>query len=148
MNRAGDAMRSGSFEQVRSLLTQTASAPGQPDYRGWEWHYLNNILNARSERLPLPAAVSGERASRGMGGPPTLSEDGRYAVWVRNAREENPEDEEPDSRRRTLTVVDLSAPDKVAWVKTKTDERLGSSGGWGSPGVYAAADRVECQRPP
>ena len=74
INRAGDALRSGNVSQVRAALDETRPHPDEPDPRGWEWHCLDNLLNAGGTRY---------RYQHARGDPSeivTLSQDGAVAA--------------------------------------------------------------------
>ena len=47
------AWHDGGVDRARHLLEETRPAPGEPDRRGFEWHYLHRLL--RPEGLTLRA---------------------------------------------------------------------------------------------
>jgi serine/threonine protein kinase len=58
MASASYALVDGRGESVLQVLRSTTPKPGEPDLRGWEWHFLNRLYtsNVRELRLgaPLP----------------------------------------------------------------------------------------------
>jgi WD40 repeat protein len=52
--RAQDALRDRRAGRVRELLAETAPRPGEPDLRGFEWFYLDRLLNGHKDVNPPP----------------------------------------------------------------------------------------------
>ncbi|MCM2373315.1 serine/threonine-protein kinase [Aporhodopirellula aestuarii] len=57
---AGHAFEEGRLGHVEALLSQTTSAQGQPDFRGWEWYYHQSQLSRQQQTLTQ------DKAARGM----------------------------------------------------------------------------------
>ena len=57
MQTAQQAWREGNIPRLRELLAETWPAAGQPDLRGFEWHYLSNVGNADPSIVRPPTGV-------------------------------------------------------------------------------------------
>ncbi len=95
MNRAQLNWYGGSVSLVRDLLAAHRPAPGGPDRRGFEWYYLNRLVNAgdrvipcRNRRMPvLCVTPKGDTiASAGGDGVEVWAADGK-PLWARPAPE-------------------------------------------------------------
>jgi eukaryotic-like serine/threonine-protein kinase len=58
MQTAQWAWREGNLPQLRYLLEETQPAAGQPDLRGFEWHYFNRLAHAEPLTVRYPAGIS------------------------------------------------------------------------------------------
>ncbi len=49
---AWQSWQGGRIDRMRTLLERQRPQPGEPDLRGFEWHYLNRVGNAEQKILP------------------------------------------------------------------------------------------------
>jgi serine/threonine protein kinase/WD40 repeat protein len=72
MNHASVALTEGRLDRVREILDETTPKPGEPDLRGWEWHYLDRLLRGEYRTVTLerihPEATSLLTSRPGGGG--------------------------------------------------------------------------------
>jgi serine/threonine protein kinase len=90
MNHASVALSEGRIARVLEILNETTPKPGQPDLRGWEWHYLDRLTRPEGRSFSLP----GEGISYGVPGDPgyrtrsiDISADGSRLACVRSEGE-------------------------------------------------------------
>jgi WD40 repeat protein len=57
VNLAQTALRERRFDQADALLRATRPAPGKPDLRGWEWHYLWRTLHKERRSMTAPGGA-------------------------------------------------------------------------------------------
>src|SRR5262249_4219631 len=89
MNLAQHAWDAGGAGRVRELLEQHRPKPGEPDLRGFEWHYLLRLCN--SDLLTLPGhtdTVSGSAYSPAGKRLASASRDKTGKVWAAQTGQE------------------------------------------------------------
>jgi WD40 repeat protein len=74
MNTGATALAEGRIARLLEILGETTPRPGEPDLRGWEWHYLDRLTRSRARSFELPTTSSGPDATIGTF---ALSADGR-----------------------------------------------------------------------
>ena len=83
------AWEEGSMDRIRTGLDATRPTIGDPDLRGWEWHYLNSIFQRPSRTFSIgdgrvfPGSVSWNRSGRFLatGGGPSYAHVSRGTDW-------------------------------------------------------------------
>jgi serine/threonine protein kinase/WD40 repeat protein len=83
MGRAQDALRGGRIARTRQLLEEMRPEFGKTDLRGFEWHYLWNLLHAGRDVANIHSAGGG--TLNWNTDCPALSSDGRWAASARMA---------------------------------------------------------------
>jgi serine/threonine protein kinase len=78
MNHASVALQEGRLARIREILDETTPRPGEPDLRGWEWHYLDRLLHGEYRTVTL------ERVSPEARPLPSPSGDGRFGQMNSN----------------------------------------------------------------
>ncbi|TWT91972.1 WD40 repeat domain-containing serine/threonine protein kinase [Stieleria varia] len=53
----GQALKEGDYGLLTQLLEETIPADGEPDYRGWEWYFLEDQNRAASSALSNPKST-------------------------------------------------------------------------------------------
>jgi serine/threonine protein kinase/WD40 repeat protein len=82
MNQASVALHEGRIARVVELLIDTTPGPGEPDVRGWEWHYLDRLVRKSSRVVRLDPPTDPDAAPFG---PLETSADGRHVLRKRKA---------------------------------------------------------------
>ena len=58
MNHASVALSEGRIPRVLEILAETTPKSGEPDLRGWEWHYLDRLLQGEYRTVTLESPTS------------------------------------------------------------------------------------------
>src|SRR5262249_32638074 len=86
VNQASVALSEERIPRLRQLLEDMKPKPGEPDLRGWEWHYLN-----RQIQTPLAKEFRLERDLEGRfkanHAEIEIAADGRYLIHNRSTTE-------------------------------------------------------------
>ncbi len=88
VNLAQRAWESGVLRRMRELLRQCVPAPGQADYRSFEWRYLNRLAAGDSlGSLPDPPRLINDLSMSDSGDRiAACGEDGTVTVWDARSR--------------------------------------------------------------
>ncbi|MFO0808670.1 MAG: serine/threonine-protein kinase [Gemmataceae bacterium] len=83
MAGASFALAEGRLADVLQTLTETTPGPGEPDLRGWEWHYLNRLFSPPIREVQLGDAVADGQThfARTVIGPRTVVTHFAGGVW-------------------------------------------------------------------
>ena len=108
------ALEARDYGRLDKLLNDLVPSQGEPDYRGWEWHYLRDRVDAASSRLsqangPVAWNPRVDEFATGCGGKTIID------VW------------HADTMERLRTIDCQVVPYAIEWSPSGTMIAVGSS---------------------
>jgi eukaryotic-like serine/threonine-protein kinase len=86
MASASSALADGRLPRLQQILHETTPPPGEPDLRGWEWHYLDRLLRTDTE-YKLDISTGKDRTKPDIRVWNHVTDDGRWIVRGRREGE-------------------------------------------------------------